>query len=66
MTQNPPKGVKSYPELTPLILIAKPTKMPHQYYEVALPIEQHHQTYNLHCWLKTDLLDIYLIFPCKI
>ena len=42
---DPKQGVKNYPGLTPLISIAWPTKKPLQYYKLALPIEQHHQTY---------------------
>ena len=38
---------RTYPGLAPLIFITVPTKMPLQYmyYKLALPIEQHHQTY---------------------
>ena len=44
ITQNPKQGVKNYPGLTPLIFTTRPAKMPQQYYKLALPIEQHHQT----------------------
>ena len=50
MTQNPKQGIKSdagltplsVAGLTPLSVCAGHTKMPRQYYKLALPIEKHH------------------------
>ena len=66
MTQNPKQGVKSYPGLTPLILIAWPTKMPQQYYKLALPIEKHLQTYIFALLTEERFAWDIFDFPCKI
>ena len=66
MTQNPKQGVKSYPGLTPLILIAWPTKMPQQYYKLALPIEKHLQTYIFALLTEERVAWDIFDFPCKI
>ena len=58
MTQSPKQGVKIDPGLPLLFFRAVPTKMPLQYYKLALAIEKYHIKHMyLHFSLK-DLLDI--------
>ena len=66
MTPKKKQGVKSDPEFNPLIFSAGPTKMPLQYYNWLCPLKNISMKHTyLHCWLRKDLLHIYLTFPCK-